>query len=89
MTNLDYENIQPVNDSEVFYVNNRTLSRSEIEKMSNKVRAILSSEENVNNPLLQIIPNKDEYNNIDNEAKSKYILELSKIYTKLRKKIVK
>lgn len=89
MASLEYKINEELYQDEAFYVNNRYLTKPELEKMSKKIKAILSSEESVQNPLIQIIPDKEEYYSMDSEARTRYILELSKIYSKLRKKIEK
>lgn len=76
-------------ESEVFYVNNRRLTQDELEVMSNKVKEILASETSINDTLFRIIPDTEEYSRMDETAKTRYILELSKIYNKIKNKLSK
>jgi CYTH domain-containing protein len=76
-------------ESEVYYVNNRKLTQAELEIMSDKVKGILASQESVDDTLFRIIPDEEEYYNMDEISKTRYILELSKIYNKIKTKLLK
>lgn len=87
IANNDYRNYSF--DSEAYYVNNRRLTQDELEIMSNKVKEILASEVSINDTLFRIIPDTEEYSQMDEFGKTRYILELSKIYSKLKTKLLK
>ncbi len=55
------------------------------EKLYEKVRNILESEEIVINPISRLI-DSEEYDNMDNEAKQRYILELSSKFRELKER---
>lgn len=75
--------------SEAYYVNNRRLTHEELEIMSDKVKEILASEESINDTLFRIIPDTEEYSRMDEIGRTRYILELSKIYNKIKTKLLK
>lgn len=66
---------------------NITVSRSasQDEQLYEKVRVILDSEELVINPIARLI-DKNEYDKMDNEAKQRYVLELSKKFRELKER---
>lgn len=74
-------------DDEAYYINNRRLTRAEIDLICEKVREILASDVSINDALFRIIPDNYEYEQMDESAKNRYILELSKIYSKIKFKI--
>lgn len=76
-------------DTEAYYVNNRRLSQIELEIMSDKVKEILASEVSINDTLFRIIPDTEEYSRMDEIGRTRYILELSKIYNKIKTKLLK
>lgn len=75
-------------NGEAYYVNNRRLTQTELEIMSDKVKEILASAESINDTLYRIIPDTEEYQNMDEIGKTRYILELSKIYSKIKTKLM-
>lgn len=66
---------------------NVTVSRymSRDEQLYQKVRDILESDELIINPIARLI-DADEYENMDNEAKQRYILELSAKFRDLKER---
>ncbi len=65
---------------------NITVSKTaQDEKLYSKVCDILESDEIVLNPIARLIDN-EEYDNMDNEAKQRYILELSKKFRELKER---
>lgn len=72
----------------MYYVNDRQLSEKELEIITQRVKEILASEVFVANPLTKLIIDKDKFSLLDENAKNKYMFELSKIYIEIKNKIV-
>lgn len=72
---------------DVFYVNNKRVTRNQLENMSLKVKEIMASDEFVYDPLSKLIVDVEEFRNLDDTARVRYMLELSKVYASLKKKI--
>ncbi|NLL56596.1 MAG: hypothetical protein GX242_05245 [Clostridiales bacterium] len=89
ISNNDYRNYTYNFDTEAYYVNNRRLTQRELEIMSQKVKEILASEESIKDTLFRIIPDTEEYSRMDEFGKTRYILELSKVYSKIKTKLLK
>jgi len=70
-----------------YYVNHRQLTEEEISVLYERVREIMASEEFVANPLSKLILDEKEFSLMDEDSKSKYMLELSKIYIEIKDKI--
>lgn len=71
-----------------YYVNERQLSDKETAILFERVREIMASEEFVVNPLSKLILDEKEFSLMDEDGKSKYMLELSKIYIEIKNKII-
>ena len=66
---------------------NVTISKhkTEDEQLYEKVRSILDSEELIINPIARLI-DQNEYDNMDNDGKQRYILELSAKFRELKER---
>lgn len=71
----------------VFYINNKRVTKGQLEDMSAKIVEILASEEFVYDPLNKLIVDKDEFKKLDESGKVRYMLELSRVYADLKKRI--
>lgn len=70
-----------------YNINDRQLTEKEIQILSDRVREILCSEVFIDNPLTKLIVDEKEFSLLDENAKNKYMLQLSKIYIELKNKI--
>ncbi len=70
-----------------FYLNNKKISREQYEEMCRKIKEIAASEEFVSDTLNLLVPDRQEFNKLDESNKVKYMLELSKVYTTIKKSI--
>ena len=70
---------------EGYYLNERRLSETEINRMKQIVKEIAASENFVENPL-GMLADLDVLLNVEENKKEKFILNLSDIYLKLRAK---
>ena len=84
---LNQSRFQPVDD-EVFYMNSKKLTKQDISRMNSIIAEVVASDDFVPNPLGMLIE-QDVYNDLSNEGKTKYMLDLSSIYLSLRAKFVK
>ncbi len=84
---LNQSRFNPVDD-EVFYMNSQKLTKQDISRMNSIISEVVASDDFVSDPLGRLIEN-DVYNRLDNEAKTKYMLDLSSIYLALRAKFNK
>ena len=66
-----------------FFLNNKRVSLIEIARMREVTATIISSEQFIH-PIERLI-NKKEYENLDEENKMRYILNLCDIYVNLKK----
>ena len=55
--------------------------------MCRKIKEIAASEEFVSDTLNLLVPDRKEFNKLDECNKVKYMLELSKVYTTIKKTI--
>lgn len=74
--------------SEVYYLNSHKLTQEEINRINIIACEVAESEEYIGNPLGKLIK-EDEFYSLSEEAKLKYILDLSEIYLKIKKKYAK
>ncbi len=72
---------------DVYFINNKKITKVQLEDMQAKVNEILASDDFVYDPLSKLIVDEKEFNALDDYAKVRYILELSEIYVRLKKKI--
>lgn len=84
---LNQSRFQPVDD-EVFYLNSKKLTRQDIARLNSMIAEVLASDDFVYNPLGKMI-DEEIYNELNDENKTKYILDLSSIYLTLRAKFKK
>lgn len=70
-----------------FYLNNKKISREQYEEMCRKIKEITASEEFVSDTLDLLVPDRKEFNELDEINKVKYMLELSKVYMTIKKRI--
>lgn len=71
----------------VFYINNKRVTKVQLENMSAKIEEILASEEFVYDSLNKLIMDEEEFYKLDDTGKMRYMLELSKVYASLKKNI--
>lgn len=83
----DYKS-QDKEKSNLYYVNDRQLSEKEMNILTDRVKEILASEVFVANPLAKLILDQDKFSLLDENAKNKYMFQLSKIYIEIKNKIV-
>lgn len=72
---------------DVFYVNNKRVTKVQLDDMSAKIEEIMASDEFVYDPLSKLIVDKEEFLNLDDASKVKYMLELSSVYASIKRKI--
>ena len=84
---LNQSRFQPVDD-EVFYMSSKKLTKQDISRMNSIIAEVVASDDFVPNPLGMLIE-QDVYNDLSNEGKTKYMLDLSSIYLSLRAKFGK
>ena len=72
---------------DVYFINNKKITKVQLEDMQAKVNEILASDDFVYDPLSKLIVDEKEFNALDDYAKVRYMLELSEIYARLKKKI--
>lgn len=70
-----------------FYINNKKISREQYETMCAKIKEIAASEEFVSDTLDKLVPDRFEFERLDETGRVKYMLELSKVYTQIKKTI--
>ena len=72
---------------DVYFINNKKITKVQLEDMQAKVNEILASDDFVYDPLSKLIVDEKEFNALDDYAKVRHMLELSEIYARLKKKI--
>lgn len=72
-------------ENEIFYLNNKKLSSQEIERINDKICEVAASKNFIPNPL-GLLTDKEVYENLTDQKKMKYILDLSTIYLTLKAK---
>ena len=70
-----------------FYLNNKKISRAQYDEMRRIVKEIAASEEFVSDTLDKLVPDRKEFSRLREEDKVKYMLELSKVYTAIKKSL--
>lgn len=83
LVNNDYGDFGKT-DEERYYINNRKLTKDQVERMNEAVAEILASDTLVYDALSRLIVDKTEFSALEEPNRVKYIFELSKIYAKLR-----
>ena len=86
LLNDEYSVFVKEND-ETFFVNNKIVTHEAIDELNAIVEEIMASDEFVYDPLSRLIIDEEEFNNLNETLKEKYIFELSNLYTYLRSKI--
>ncbi len=71
---------------EVYFLNNKRMSREQIRELSHKINEMVQSDDFVCGPLNKLILDYDEFKNLDEIGKQKYILDLSNIYIDIKNK---
>lgn len=74
---------------EVYFLNNKRMSREQIKVLSGKINEILESDDFITDPLNKLILDYDEFIKLDEIGKQRYILDLSNIYIDIKKKMQK
>lgn len=71
---------------EAIYLNAEPMPESEIKKWNQIIAEIVASDEFVYDPIGKMI-DREKYDRMTNESKGKYVLDLSKIYLRLRDRL--
>ena|SRR5690554_438935 len=71
---------------EVYFLNNKRMTRDEIRDITQKISDMLKSDEFISDPLSKLILNYEEFKCLDETAKQRYILDLSVIYNDIKNK---
>lgn len=74
-----------INSNDVFFLNNKLLTKLQIEDLTKRVYEISRSQEIVS--LKKLIIDQSEFDHLDESGKMRYMMELSNIYIHLKKKI--
>lgn len=73
---------------EVYFLNNKRMSRDQIKTLSQKINEIVQSDVFIYDPLNKLILDHEEFKNLDEIGKQKYILDLSNIYIDIKNKCI-
>lgn len=71
---------------EVYFLNNKRMSREQIRTLSHKINEMVQSDDFIYGPLNKLILDHDEFMNLDEIGKQRYILDLSNIYIDIKNK---
>ncbi|HHU42743.1 MAG TPA: hypothetical protein GXZ42_00225 [Clostridiales bacterium] len=72
--------------SEVYFLNNKKMTRDEIRDITLKISEMMQSDRFISDPLSKLILNYEEFKGLDEIAKQRYILDLSVIYNDIKNK---
>lgn len=82
------EKMKEEKTGEVYFLNNKKMSRDQIKVLSVKVNEIVTSDDFILDPLNKLILDYDEFINLDEVGKQRYILDLSNIYIDIKSKCI-
>ncbi len=74
---------------EVYFLNNKRMTRDEIRAISLKINEMMSTEDFISDPLSKLILNYEEFKGLDEISKQRYILDFSSIYNDIKNKCKK
>lgn len=86
LINDEYSGFNKEND-ETFFLNNKKIPKEKMTELNLIVDSIMSSDEFVYDPLSKLIIDEEEFNNLDETLKEKYLFELSELYVYLKNNI--
>ncbi len=70
-----------------YVINNKKLSADDFRTMYKIIKEVASSEEFVPDVLNKLVVDRNDFSKLNEEEKVRYMLELSRIYAEIKKKI--
>lgn len=81
----DYDSSYSFRNKDIFYINNRIVTPEQLTRLKTKINDIQCSNFLVEDTLDKLIIDRREFAELDEDAKLRYIFELSKIFAVLKK----